>query len=122
VRRPIRGPGPGGAGHPECPRGCRGPRLNDRPGRGETGAGPQAGTGRGRAGPGHRRHVLAASTHDNAAGIALFDQVADHTGGTVRKALVDQGFKNQVAAHGILLGIDVETVERNLQETGFVPQ
>lgn len=31
--------------------------------------------------------VLAASTHDNAAGIILLDQVAEHAGGTVRKAL-----------------------------------
>nr|WP_006607075.1 hypothetical protein [Streptomyces auratus] len=31
--------------------------------------------------------VLTANTHDNTAGIALLDQVADHTGGTVRKAL-----------------------------------
>ncbi|MFD8748118.1 IS5 family transposase [Streptomyces sp. NPDC059616] len=37
--------------------------------------------------------VLAANTHDNAAGIVLLDQVAEHAGGTVRKALVDQGFK-----------------------------
>ncbi|MFJ6662061.1 transposase [Streptomyces sp. NPDC091377] len=66
--------------------------------------------------------ILAASAHDNAAGIALLDQVAQNAGGTVRKALVDQGFKNQVAAHGTRLGIDVETVERNPQETGFVPQ
>lgn len=36
--------------------------------------------------------VLAADTHDNAAGVALLDQVAEHTGGTVRKVLVDQGF------------------------------
>ncbi|WRZ51213.1 hypothetical protein OG622_31920 [Streptomyces sp. NBC_01314] len=57
--------------------------------------------------------VLAASAYDNAAGIALLDQVAKHAGGTVGKALVDQGFKNQVAAHGTLLGIDVETVQRN---------
>jgi transposase len=40
--------------------------------------------------------VLAANTHDNAAGIILLDQVAEHAGGTVRKALVDQGFKKQV--------------------------
>ncbi len=66
--------------------------------------------------------VLAANTHDNAAGIVLLDQVAEHTGGTVRKALVDKGFKNQVVAHGAGLGIDVEFVERNPQETGFVPQ
>lgn len=66
--------------------------------------------------------VLAANTHDNAAGIALLDLVTEHTGGTVRKALVDQGFKNQVAVHGTRLGIGIETVERNPQETGFVPQ
>ncbi|WP_443034829.1 IS5 family transposase, partial [Streptomyces sp. BE133] len=66
--------------------------------------------------------VLAASTHDNAAGIALLGQVAENTGGTVEKALVDQGFKNQVVMHGALLGIDVEIVERNPQDKGFVPQ
>lgn len=37
-------------------------------------------------------------------------------------ALVDQGFKNQVVAHGAGLGIGVEIVERNPQETGFIPQ
>jgi hypothetical protein len=42
--------------------------------------------------------------------------------GRVEKALVDQGFKNQGIAHGAGLGIDVETVLRNPQETGFVPQ
>ncbi len=66
--------------------------------------------------------ILAASAHDNAAGIGLLEQVTQNGGGTVRKALVDQGFKNQVAAHGTRLGIDVETVERNPQESGFVPQ
>jgi hypothetical protein len=35
--------------------------------------------------------VLAASAHDNSAGIALLDRVAAQTG-TVHKALVDQGF------------------------------
>lgn len=53
-------------------------------------------------------------------GIALLDQVAENAGGAVRKALVDQGFKNVM--HGTLLGIDVETVERNPQDKGFVPQ
>jgi transposase len=66
--------------------------------------------------------VLAASTHDNAAGIALLDQVAQHAGGSVRKALVDQGFKNQVVLHGAGLGIEVEIVQRNPQDKGFVPQ
>ncbi len=55
-------------------------------------------------------------------GVALLDQVAEHTGGTVARALVDQGFKNQVVAHGDHLGIDVEIVQRNPQEAGFVPQ
>lgn len=62
--------------------------------------------------------VLATNTHDNAADIALLDQVAEHTGGTVRKALVDQGFKRAVVAHGTALGIDVEIVERNPQDRG----
>jgi transposase len=62
--------------------------------------------------------VPAANSHDNAAGIALLDHVVEHTGGTVRKALVDQGFKNQVVAHGAGPGIDVEFVDRNPQETG----
>lgn len=66
--------------------------------------------------------VLAANTHDSAAGIAPLDQVAEHTRSTVEKALVDQGFKNAVVAHGTALGIDVEIVERNPQETGFVPR
>ena len=64
--------------------------------------------------------VLAASAHENAAGIALLDRVA-HTG-TVSKALADQGFKSSVAAHGATLGIDVQVVERNPADRGFVPQ
>lgn len=66
--------------------------------------------------------VLAANTHDNAAGIALLDQVAEHAGKTVEKALVDQGFKKQVVVHGAGLGIDVEIVKRNPHDKGFVPQ
>ncbi|AVV40480.1 IS5/IS1182 family transposase [Streptomyces sp. P3] len=66
--------------------------------------------------------VLAANAHDNAAGIALLDQVAEHAGSTVRKALVDQGCKNQVVLHGAGLGIDVEIVERNPLVKGFVPR
>jgi hypothetical protein len=64
----------------------------------------------------------AASAHENTAGIALRDRAAAHTGGTVKKALVDQGFKNTVIAHGTDLGIEVEIVERNPADTGFVPQ
>ncbi|GGZ41826.1 DDE transposase [Streptomyces poonensis] len=66
--------------------------------------------------------VLAANTHDNAAGIALLDRVTEHASGTVRKALVDQGFKNQVVMHGADLGVDVEIVARDPQVKGFVPQ
>jgi transposase len=65
--------------------------------------------------------VLAASAHDNAAGIALLDKVAAETD-TVKKALVDQGFKKTVVAHGEQVGIDVEIVERNPSDKGFVPQ
>ncbi|MGX1027421.1 hypothetical protein RKD38_002102 [Streptomyces ambofaciens] len=66
--------------------------------------------------------VLAASAHDNAAGVALLDQVAENAGGAVEKALVDQGFKTAVVAHGSSLGIDVGIVERKPQDKGFVPQ
>jgi hypothetical protein len=65
--------------------------------------------------------VLAASAHENTAGIALLDKVAANTG-TVSTALVDQGFKSQVAAHGATLGIGVQVVERNPADRGFVPQ
>ncbi|MFC6680060.1 hypothetical protein ACFQE7_29535 [Nonomuraea ferruginea] len=65
--------------------------------------------------------VLAASAHENTAGIALLDRVAAGTEGTVTKALADQGFKNAVVAHGADLGIDVEIVERNPAGKGFVP-
>ncbi|MDQ0772993.1 transposase [Streptomyces aurantiacus] len=65
--------------------------------------------------------VLPASAHDNAAGIALLDGMAAQTD-TVRKYLVDQGFKKSVVDHGKQYGIDVETVERNPADKGFVPQ
>ncbi|MEV1245466.1 IS5 family transposase [Nonomuraea sp. NPDC049750] len=66
--------------------------------------------------------VAAASIHDNAIGNALLDRVVANTGGTVTKALVDQGFKNTLVAHGADLGIDVEVVQRNPADQGFVPQ
>ena len=65
--------------------------------------------------------VLAASAHENTAGIALLERVAAQAG-TVSKALVDQGFKNPVAAYGAAVGIDVQVVERNPADRGFVPQ
>lgn len=40
----------------------------------------------------------------------------------VRKALADQGFKKAVVDHGKQYGIDVEIVERNPADKGFVPQ
>jgi Transposase DDE domain len=53
--------------------------------------------------------ALAASAHENTAGIALLDQVADATPpGSVRTALVDQGFKNAVVDHGASFGVDVD--------------
>jgi transposase len=68
--------------------------------------------------------VLAASAHDNAAGTALLDQVAERCGMRLEKALVDQGFKDEVVIHGALLDIDVEVVRRNPadQGKGFLPQ
>ncbi|MET7928434.1 transposase [Streptomyces sp. NPDC005349] len=53
--------------------------------------------------------VLPASAHDNAAGIALLDGVAAQMD-TVKRALVDQGFKKSVIDHGKNLGIDVESL------------
>lgn len=35
---------------------------------------------------------------------------------------MDQGFKKTVVAHGKQVGIDVEVVERDPAETGFVPR
>ncbi|MFJ8932096.1 IS5 family transposase [Streptomyces sp. NPDC102364] len=68
--------------------------------------------------------VLAGSAHDNAAGTALLDQAAERCGNRLEKALVDQGFKDQVLIHGALLDIAVEVVHRNPadQGKGFVPQ
>lgn len=65
--------------------------------------------------------VLPASAHENTAGIALLDGVAGQCD-TVKKALVDQGFKKKVVEHGKNVGIDVEVVGRNPDDKGFVPQ
>ncbi|MFD3875196.1 IS5 family transposase [Streptomyces sp. NPDC058623] len=68
--------------------------------------------------------VLPACAHDNAAGIALLDQAAETCGNRLEKALVDQGFKDEVVIHGVLNDIDVEIVRRNPDDKGrgFVPQ
>jgi transposase len=65
--------------------------------------------------------VLAASAHENTAETALLDQVAASTP-TVSTALVDQGFKSSVVTHGAAVGIDVQVVERNPADKGFMPQ
>lgn len=64
--------------------------------------------------------VTAASITDNAIGIKLLDKVAEHTP-TVTRAWVDAGFKQDVAVHGAVLGIDVEIVKRSDTSQGFVP-
>ena len=64
--------------------------------------------------------VTAASITDNAIGIKLLDKVAEHTP-TVTRAWVDAGFKQDVAVHGAVLGIDVEIVKRSDTGQGFVP-
>lgn len=62
--------------------------------------------------------VLAASAHDNAAGTALLDQVAERCGNRLEKALVDQGFKDEVLIRGALLDIDVEVARHNRDDQG----
>nr|WP_236054424.1 leucine zipper domain-containing protein [Streptomyces musisoli] len=73
-------------------------------------------------GEGLRTRSKAPKTSPNAFGIALLGQVAPID--TIKKALVDQGFKKTVVEHGTTVGIDVEIVERNPtdKDVGFVPQ
>ncbi|WTH12120.1 transposase [Streptomyces sp. NBC_01578] len=68
--------------------------------------------------------VLAASPHNNAAGRSLLDQAAERCGNRLEKALVNQGFKDEVVIHGAMLDITVDVVRRNPadQGKGFVPQ
>ncbi|MBP2404179.1 transposase [Streptomyces syringium] len=68
--------------------------------------------------------VLAASTHDIAAGTALLDQAAERCDNRLEKVLTDQGFKDEVTVHGVLLDSDIEVVRCNPedQDKGFVPQ
>ncbi|MET9471662.1 IS5 family transposase [Streptomyces sp. NPDC002922] len=68
--------------------------------------------------------VLAASPHNNAAGRALLDQAAERCGNRLEKALVNQGFKDEVVIHGAMLDITLDVVRRNPadQGKGFVPQ
>ena len=64
--------------------------------------------------------VVAASATDNTIGVKLLDEVVRHTP-TVTKAWVDAGFKDDVAIHGAVLGIDVEQVKRCDTKPGFAP-
>ncbi|MDP9792276.1 transposase [Catenuloplanes nepalensis] len=64
--------------------------------------------------------VTAASVTDNVIGIRLLDKVAAHAP-TVTLAMVDAGFKQDVAVHGAVTGIDVEVVKRSDTMPGFVP-
>ncbi|MFI7208989.1 IS5 family transposase [Micromonospora aurantiaca (nom. illeg.)] len=64
--------------------------------------------------------VTAASVTDNAIGIQLLDKVTEHTP-TVSRAWVDAGFKQDLALHGAVLGVDVEVVKRSDTKPGFVP-
>ncbi|WP_405098509.1 IS5 family transposase [Micromonospora sp. NBC_01412] len=64
--------------------------------------------------------VSAASVTDNAIGIQLLDKVVEHTP-TVTRAWVDAGFKQDLALHGAVVGIDVEGVKRSDTRPGFVP-
>lgn len=64
--------------------------------------------------------VTAASVTDNAIGMRLLDKVVEHTP-TVTRAWVDAGFKQDMALHGAVLGIDVEIVKRSDTRPGFVP-
>ena len=50
----------------------------------------------------------------------MIDRVVAHTP-TVTKAWVDAGFKDDVAIHGAVHGIDVEQVLRSDSRAGFVP-
>ena len=65
--------------------------------------------------------VVAASVHDNAIGIAPLDKVVARNP-SVTKAWVDAGFKDTVAIHGAVLGVDVEVVKRDPEAKGFVPE
>jgi transposase len=64
--------------------------------------------------------VVAASVTDNAVGVQLLDKVLAHTP-TVRTVWVDAGFKDEVAIHGAVHGIDVQQVKRSTTQAGFVP-
>lgn len=64
--------------------------------------------------------VTAVGVTDNAIGIRLLDKVVEHTP-TVTRAWVDAGFKQDMALHGAVLGVDVEIVKRSDTKPGFVP-
>ncbi|GGW16377.1 DDE transposase [Streptomyces capoamus] len=118
----VGGSEPGRDRDAERPHGGERARHLDREGRGQEGARTQRGLAVDVLGLVIAVTVLAASAHDNAFDIALLGQVAPI--GTIKKALVDQGFEKTVVEHGTTVGIDVEIVERNQTDkgVGFVPQ
>ncbi|MFL4909664.1 hypothetical protein ACJ6WF_42625 [Streptomyces sp. MMS24-I2-30] len=63
----------------------------------------------------------ASETAEDGAFALLHKVAADTDTDTVQKALVDQGFRNAVVAHGQTVGIEVEIVGRNPAQAGFVP-
>lgn len=64
--------------------------------------------------------ITAASVTDTAIGIRLLDRIAKHTS-TVTRAWVDAGFKDDLAIHGAITGVDIEVVKRIDTTPGFVP-
>lgn len=120
----MRGPVPRDPRHPVRPRGCRCSQDHDGLDANKKVSGRKRGLVVDVMGLIIGVVVLAASAHDNAAGTTLLDQAAMRCGNSLEKALVDQGFKDEVIIHGTLLDIDVEVVRRNPvdQGKGFVPQ
>jgi len=64
--------------------------------------------------------ITAASVTDTAIGVRLLDRVVEHTP-TVTRAWVDAGFKDDLAIHGAITGVDIEVVKRSDTRPGFVP-
>lgn len=61
--------------------------------------------------------ILAASAHDNEAGIALLGQSVERCGTRLEKVLVDQGFKDAVIVGGAADDITVEGSAARLGDT-----
>jgi transposase len=64
--------------------------------------------------------ITAASVTDTAIGVGLLDRVVEHSP-TVTRVWVDAGFKDDLAIHGAITGVDIEVVRRTDTTSGFVP-